>query len=249
MSDKQNVRETIEGLRQIPTPEQPYTGEIKAPEHLLDAMILDTISQFGADPVPPVSPYVPKGYSHESSVYPDTVIKDEHDEYHFGANYLTKHFDISDHVKLIVAYNKKGRLKMPGIPEVVIDHLKPEGGIDRRVLFSGSFSEEQTILKSMITRFGPTRSTGSFTALYGEKDFSRPLRPVEKRCLQQLLAHPDDENALEIAKGLSTINDNEKELTQKNRAEAEKREQESQARIEKNRGGGFIVTSAQPKRG
>lgn len=254
MSGEKSVRETLEELKVLSTPEEPYTGEIRDPENDLDRMVLGALATYGVDPEPVRDPYAPAGTGHVRAINPNAIAKDEYYRYMFGANYLTKHFDISDETRLIVAYNMKQRIALPGMPEVVIDNLKPEGGLESRIKFSSSSDsdKESTIFKSRVTEFNPHHSQrfDLFSHWQQEhEDFTVELGHSLTKVLELLLKEPDGSDAVAFARGLSEVSSDEEELTEKNRSEAEKERTKFLEMVEKNRGGGFIPTDSTSKIG
>lgn len=240
-------RNLLEDLRDFISPEQPYTGEVRDPVNELDRMVLTALTVHGVDPDPVQNRYIPE---HVPSINPNAVEKDDHKQYIFGANYLTRHFDISDEFTLVLAYNKKKRLDIFGVPEVVIDTLKPGGGLESRTKFSSNSNDGLTILKSIVTKFGSDYPSklGLFYHWQSEsEDFTRSLGQTEISGLRMLIEKPEDQNGLVVAKSLTSINDDEKKLIEENRADAEKQKREHQETLEKNRGGGFIPTDMGPK--
>ncbi len=242
----------LKNLERIYTPEEPYTGEVRMPESDLDKMVLGALTTYGVDPEPVRDRYAPAGTGHVRAINPNAVAKDEYYRYMFGANYLTRHFEISDETVLIVAYNKERRLELPGMPEVVIDNLKPEGGLESRIKFSSSPDpdKESVIFKSRVSEFNPHHSQrfDLFSHWQAEHaDFTVELSRSLTRVLELLLQKPDDPDSVAFARGLSEVSSDEKELIKKNRAEAEKGEKEFREMIEKNRDGGFIPTDTGPR--
>lgn len=252
MDGEKSVRESIKELERLCTPEAPYTGEIRDPENDLDRMVLGALATYGVDPEPVRDPYAPAGTGHVRAINPNAIAKDEYYRYMFGANYLTKHFDISDDTVLIVAYNKKQKMSSLGMPEVVIDNLKPEGGLESRIKFSSSpdSDKESKIFKSRVTEFNPHHSQRFNLFAHWQQeheDFTVELGHSLTQVLRLLLEKPDDPDSVAFARGLSEVSSDEKKLTERNRAEAEKSEKEFREMIEKNRGGGFIPTDSGPR--
>jgi len=252
MDGEKSVRESIEELKRLSTPEEPYSGGVRMPESDLDKMVLDALTTYGVDPEPVRDRYAPAGTGHVRAINPNAIAKDEYYRYMFGANYITRHFDISDDTVLIVAYNKKQKMRLPGMPEVVIDNLKTEGGLESRIKFSSSSDSdrESTIFKSRVTEFNPHHSQRHDLFSHWQQehaDFTVELGRSLTQVLRLLLQKPDDQDSVAFARGLSEVSSAEKNLIEKNRAESEKSEKEFRETIEKNRGGGFIPTDQGPR--
>lgn len=234
----------FEQLRRLVEPEKTYSGEVREPGNELDAMILDVISKFGNDNVRDFDPYVPRNIqAAEALRRPDQVDEDKYLRLKFGINFLTKKFDLDEDTRLLVAYNMKPTsdiIRSVIQPQVVIDRFKPEGGLASRTKFNISSNNPSEIWKTHITDFSEIRQVQTFLSY--RHDFTRRVGSSEEQTLKKLLQGPENDEAITLAEGLISVNDEEKRLAEKKAAQDKVRDEEYLANQRRAQEGGLIIT-------
>lgn len=211
---------SFEGLHEMFEPVKPYEGEIRPPETLLDSMVMDAILVFGNDNVPAAPDLYVPDFQRPAKLGSGDVMIDSYHRYRFGENFMTHDFDISETVKMKLVYNKNRDASLIA-PPIIIDRLKPTGGIDTRLQFNNSTNRPNEIIKY---RFGESVWLDEFLRLCpSTPDFYRALKVNERTMLEELLYDPHLDRALGIVEKMMSVNSSEARLTAKNKAEHDER--------------------------
>lgn len=226
MDGEKSVRETLEELKVLSTPEEPYTGEIRVAQTELDKLILELIHTHGNDNIPTHDPYEAP-HQRRAPLSPSSMTQDSQHRYLLGVDWMTAHIDITNTVKVLAIYDKKERFATFA-PQLVIDVLSSEGGIASRTEFHSGRNNPDIIFKTHITDF---ESGGRFAEIFHGSDFVRELSEEEERALYRILKDPTGEDAARNINWLTSVSESEQQLTEDNRIEREKEQEEHEARL------------------
>ncbi len=187
---------------------EPAREETTPPVTMLDAIVLDTITKFGNDNLPPEpDPYDRYSTTPQLDRDSHTVSLRTH-KMEFGLGYLTHHFQLPGAVVLLTYSKRFGRAG------VVIDRFAAKGGLASRTVFWSNPESPQEITKVHQTEFD---SHDPMDVLLGVPDFDRPLKSQEMVAFSELLDDPTERH--DRVEVLTTVSAEEVSMTTRNRKE------------------------------